>query len=231
MIIIIDYGLGNLASVSNALVKLEIPYDISGDVEVLKNAKALILPGVGAAGQGMENLKKRGMDKVIIEQAKKGTPILGICLGMQLLFTYSAEGNVICLGLMEGKVKKFSTYLKVPQIGWNQMKIQNSKFKIQNHNSKFKNLFAGISNNSYFYFVNSYYCEPKDESVIAGITDYGGEFCSAFIKNNIIGVQFHPEKSGDVGLRFLKNIYETLLKGIASPADSAGLAMTNKIIC
>jgi glutamine amidotransferase len=195
-ITVIDYGLGNLASVAGALKKLVIPYEVSGDINRLKNATALILPGVGAAGRGMENLKKRGIDQIIIEQAKKGTPILGICLGMQLLLTSSEEGNVDCLGLIEGKVKKFDTSLKVPQIGWNQVETNNSI------------LLKGIKNNSYFYFVNSYYCAPDDENITRGITDYDSKFCSVLEKNNLYGVQFHPEKSGDVGLKLLKNFWE-----------------------
>jgi glutamine amidotransferase len=196
--VIVDYGLGNLASVVNALEKLKIPYEISCDINVLKNAKALILPGVGAAGRGMENLKKRGIDQVIIEQAKKGTPILGICLGMQLLLTLSEEDNVDCLGLIKGKVKKFDTDLKVPQIGWNQVEAKNSV------------LLNDIKNNSYFYFVDSYYCKPADESLVKGITEYGLKFCSVLEKDNLYGVQFHPEKSGDTGLKLLKNFWEVL---------------------
>lgn len=199
MITIIDYGLGNLASVANALGKLEIPYEVSGDIEVLKNAKALILPGVGSAGQGMKNLKARGIDKVVIEQTNKGIPILGICLGMQLLFPSSEEGNVDCLGIVKGKVRKFNTDLKVPQIGWNQIEGKSNSI-----------LLKGIKNNSYFYFVNSYYCDPEEEDTIKGITDYGVEFCSVLEKGNLYGVQFHPEKSGDVGLKLLKNFWEAV---------------------
>lgn len=199
MITIIDYGLGNLASVANALGKLEILYEISSDINVLKNAKVLVLPGVGAAGQGMENLKERGMVQVIIEQAKRSTPILGICLGMQLLFSSSEEGNVNCLGLIEGEVKKFDTSLKVPQIGWNQIESKNDS-----------KLLKRIKNNSYFYFVNSYYCDPKEEGSIKGVTDYGVKFCSIVEKGNFYGVQFHPEKSGDVGLQLLRNFWEAV---------------------
>lgn len=198
MITVIDYGLGNLASIANALDKLEIPYEISSDINILKNAKALLLPGVGAAKQGMENLKARGLDKVIIEQVRKGTPILGICLGMQLLFSSSEEGNVNCLGLIRGKVKRFKPSLKVPQIGWNQVQTENSV------------LLNRIKNNSYFYFVNSYYCVPNDAEVIKGITDYGEVFCSVLEKDNLYGVQFHPEKSGDVGLQLLANFKEAV---------------------
>jgi glutamine amidotransferase len=198
IITVIDYGLGNLASIANALKKLRIPYEISDDIERFKNAKALILPGVGAAGQGMKNLKERGINKIIIEQAKKGIPILGICLGMQLLLTSSEEGNVDCLGLIEGETKKFNINLKVPQIGWNQVKTKNSM------------LLKGIENNSHFYFVNSYYCDPRDENIIKGITEYDLKFCSILEKDNLYGVQFHPEKSGDVGLKLLKNFWEAI---------------------
>ncbi len=199
MITIIDYGLGNLASVGNALEKLEIPYEVSGNVDVIKNAKALILPGVGAAGQGMDNLKEPGLDQVIIEQARRGTPILGICLGMQLLFSLSEEGSVACLGLIEGSVKKFSTSLKVPQIGWNQIETKDDSI-----------LLRKIKNNTYFYFINSYYCDPQEKETIKGITDYETKFCSVLERDNLYGVQFHPEKSGDSGLQLLKNFWEAI---------------------
>jgi len=196
-----DYGLGNLASVANALSKLGIPCEITSEVSALKSAKALILPGVGAAGQGMKNLKERGMDRVLLEHVQKGTPILGICLGMQLLQSFSEEGNVKCLGIVKGNVRKFNTSLKVPEIGWNQMEIQNSKLK---------NIFKKIPNTSFFYFVNSYYCIPEEKETIIGTTEYGVNFCSMFVKENIYGVQFHPEKSGDVGLQLLKNFWEVV---------------------
>lgn len=196
MITVIDYGLGNLASVANALKQLEIPYQISGNLEVLKNSKVLILPGVGAAGQGMENLKVKGLDKVVTEQVKKDIPILGVCLGMQLLLSKSEEGSVECLGLIKGEVKKFNTDLKIPQIGWNQVESKNNSI-----------LLKGISN-SYFYFVNSYYCDPREENTTKGVTDYEAQFCSVMEKDNLYGVQFHPEKSGDAGLQLLKNFWE-----------------------
>jgi glutamine amidotransferase len=199
MITVIDYGLGNLASVANALRKLEIPYEISSNVEEIKNAKVLILPGVGAAGQGMENLKTKGIDKVLLEQVKKAIPILGICLGMQLFLSSSEEGDVGCLGMIKGKVKKFNTTLKIPQIGWNQVKSNDESI-----------LLKGIKNNSYFYFVNSFYCKPTDKNLITGITEYDSDFCSVLEKDNIFGVQFHPEKSGDVGLQLLKNFWEAV---------------------
>lgn len=199
MIVIIDYRLGNLASIKNALNKLKISSQISNSPAVIKKAKALILPGVGAAGQGMVNLKSKELDKLIISQASKGKPILGICLGMQLLFSYSEEGKIKCLDIIKGRVKKFrpKSKLKVPQIGWNNINIK-----------KDGQIFKAIPNRSFFYFVNSYYCNPEDKSVMAASTNYGIDFCSILVKGNIFGVQFHPEKSGKVGLQLLQNFWE-----------------------
>lgn len=194
MIVVIDYGLGNLASVTNALNRLGIQSRISGSPSMIKKAKALILPGVGAAGAGMKNLKSKGLDKLILAEIEKGKPLLGICLGMQLLFEKSEEGNVNCLGIFKGVVKKFKKERKIPQIGWNQVEIKQES-----------NFFKNINSESYFYFVNSYYCLPQDENIIAGLTDYGEIFASIVAKNNVIGVQFHPEKSGKIGFRLLKN--------------------------
>ncbi len=205
MIVVIDYGVGNLASIINALNRLKIPGLISRDVSVVKKANGLILPGVGAAGEGMRNLKKMGLDKVVIEEINKGKKFLGICLGMQLLFEKSEEGNVECLGLLKGGVVKFKKEKKVPQIGWNKVKYQRSNIKDQKHRLKIKDLFKDIADNSYFYFVNSYYCIPEDESIIGGETEYGEKFTSLVVKDNITATQFHPEKSGNVGMQFLLN--------------------------
>jgi glutamine amidotransferase len=194
MITIIDYGLGNLTSVANALKKLSIPYLISDSSEDIIAASALILPGVGAAGEGMKNLKAKGLDKIITAQVGAGKPLLGICLGMQLLFTESDEGNVHCLNLIKGKVRKFQTKLKVPQIGWNQVKVDYKS-----------GLLAEIKDESYFYFVHSYYFDPQDKTVLTGITNYDQAFCSVLETNNVFGVQFHPEKSGEAGLQLLQN--------------------------
>lgn len=195
MIVIIDYGIGNLGSVTNTLNRLGIPNQISSDPSVIKAAQALILPGVGAAGQGMKNLIDRNLDKLVIEEISKGKPLLGICLGMQLLFDKSEEDNTTCLGVYKGTVKKFKQERKVPQIGWNNVSQSRPNNK----------LFKNIPDNSYFYFVNSYYCAPDDSSIIDGITDYGEKFASVIVKDNAVGVQFHPEKSGQVGFQLLKN--------------------------
>ncbi len=199
MIAIINYGLGNLASVKNTLDRLKIPAIITCDIVEIQNSDAIILPGVGSAKQGMENLKKRKLDKILVSEIKKGKPFLGICLGMQLLFSESEEGNVKCLNIIEGKVKQFNNKdYKIPQIGWNEIKIKNSKLKVNN-------LFKKIPNKSNFYFVNSYYCQPDDQSIITAETKYGINYCSVLIKNNITATQFHPEKSGQIGQQFIIN--------------------------
>jgi len=205
MIVIIDYGLGNLGSVKNTLDKLGVDCVISKSIEQIEAGSALILPGVGSAAQGMKNLKISKLDKIIIAQIKKGKPFLGICLGMQLLFSKSEEGNTGCLNIIKGSVKKFNSGLKVPQIGWNGIEYQRSNIKNQNDKSKIKNLFNDISDKSSFYFVNSYYCQPDDESIVAAKTEYGIKYCSVLIKKNIIATQFHPEKSGPIGRQLITN--------------------------
>lgn len=198
MIGIIDYGLGNLTSVKNALDKLNVPNFISDDPIKLKNSTGLILPGVGAAGAGMKNLTDKGLDRFIIGEIKNGKPFLGTCLGMQLLFEFSEEGDTGCLGIFRGKVKKFTGDLKVPEIGWNEVGIKGQESRIMKN----------INNNSYFYFVNSFYCQPEDKNIIAGETDYGITFASVIEKDNVFATQFHSEKSGDIGLQLLKNFAE-----------------------
>ncbi len=198
MIVIIDYGLGNLASVANALSRLSIPFKISNQTGDIQQATGLILPGVGAAGAGMKNLRQRNLDVVITEQVASGKPLLGICLGMQLFFSFSEEGGVNCLDLINGEVQKLKTNLKVPQVGWNQVNALNSQ------------LLQGITNNSYFYFVHSYYCNPIDTKNVTGVTNYGQDFCSVIESKNIYGVQFHPEKSGEAGLQVLENFWRLL---------------------
>lgn len=194
MIVIIDYEMGNVLSVKNALDRIGVRSIISRSGEDIKNAAGLILPGVGSAGAGMSNIKRFGIDKVIQEEVAKGKPILGICLGMQLLMTQSEEGNVSCLNYIAGTVVCFKTKEKVPQIGWNTVFSKSSSI-----------LFEGIPQDSYFYFVHSYYSIPTDKNIIYGRTKYGNNFCSVIEKENIFGVQFHPEKSGLIGEKLLKN--------------------------
>jgi glutamine amidotransferase len=201
MIAIIDYGLGNLGSVKNALDTLGVISMISKSAEDIKKSDSLILPGVGAAGEGMKNVRERKLEESISEAVKMGKPILGLCLGMQLLMSSSEEGNVNCLNIIEGKVKRLDTKLKVPQIGWNNV--------VSNDNCQ---LFKDIPMNSYFYFVHSYYCAPLDKTGEVGVTKYGNNFCSVVQKNNIYGVQFHPEKSGENGLKLLQNFSKLIWK-------------------
>lgn len=198
MITIIDYGLGNLGSVKNALDSLGVVSIVSSNPADLKDSSGLIIPGVGAAGEGMKNLIERGLVGPITEEVKKGKPILGICLGMQLMMGSSDEGGINCLDLIDGRVERFKVDMKVPQIGWNTV------------NTNEKVLFNGVPPQSYFYFVHSYYCKPTDTANIVAETEYGVRFCSGLKKGNIYGVQFHPEKSGDNGLLVLKNFSDIL---------------------
>lgn len=191
MIQIIDYGAGNIQSVLNALKQIGVEAEVISSAKELKNDCKLIFPGVGAASSAMEALEKSYFADVI---PYLKNPFLGICLGMQLLADFSEEGDTKCLGILDGKVKKFSGEVKVPQIGWNEVKIVNSCDP----------LFCGIKDDSYFYFVNSYYLDA-DPAYAIGKTNYGREFVSAAKKDNFYGVQFHPEKSGDVGLKLLNN--------------------------
>jgi glutamine amidotransferase len=219
MIAIIDYGMGNLRSVQKALQKAGAEAEIYATPEGLERAEALVLPGVGAFGQGMENLRARGFLPAIHQRVENGTPLLGICLGLQLLFEESEEmGRHKGLGLFPGLVKRFGAApggepLKVPHIGWNQI-----------HPVRPSALLEGIPAGSYAYFVHSYYAEPRDESVILATTDYGLDFASVVGRDHIFGLQFHPEKSQAVGLRMLQNFVAYLrdLTGLQKTVRSAG---------
>lgn len=192
---IIDYGVGNLRSVEKAFAASGCDAIISGDESVLRAAEKLVLPGVGAFAACMRGLKERGFDRLVCERARTGTPVLGVCVGMQLLFDESDEfGATPGLGLLRGSVHRFGNELVVPQVGWNRI-----------HQKQRHALFEGIEDGSFCYFVHSFYCRPQDETVIAGETDYGGRYASVVAQGNICGVQFHPEKSQDVGLRMLRN--------------------------
>lgn len=183
--------MGNIKSVQNALAYLGYQSEITDKIKKIEQAKFLILPGVGAAGEAMKNLKEKNLIEVIKKVTQNKIPLLGICLGMQILFSYSEENDTNCLDLIKGKVRKFKLKenYKIPQIGWN--------------NVKMKGNFANKA--EYYYFVHSYYCDPE-ENVTIGETDYGIHFTSMIQKDNIIGCQFHPEKSGEKGLQLLKKI-------------------------
>ncbi|HKR21236.1 MAG TPA: imidazole glycerol phosphate synthase subunit HisH [Pyrinomonadaceae bacterium] len=192
---IIDYGVGNLRSVEKAFAAMGCEAVVSADEQVLREAERLVLPGVGAFASCMKGLQERGFDSLVRERAASGTPLLGVCVGMQMLFEESAEfGSTPGLGLLPGRVHRFQNDLIVPHVGWNRI-----------HQKQKHALFAEIEDGSFCYFVHSFYCEPADESVVAGETDYGARYASVVALKNVCGVQFHPEKSQDVGLRMLKN--------------------------
>lgn len=200
MIAIIDYGMGNLASVQNAFRKIGYETLITSDPEEILRAEKVVLPGVGAFKDAIDNLCQRGIDKILLEIVSRQTPLLGICLGLQLLFTESEENGLHQgLNIIPGRVKRFDlpADYKVPQIGWNSIAI--------NPDSR---LLAGIPDGSYFYFVHSYYVVPDDESVVAARSDYGVSFVAAIEKGAVMATQFHPEKSSELGLRILRNFGE-----------------------
>lgn len=194
MITIIDYGMGNLHSVQKAFEAIGAQATIAQEARQIKSADKIVLPGVGAMACAMGRLNELGLVPTIKEVIAQGKPFLGICLGMQLLFNETEEGGKVRgLGILAGSVKKFRS-LKVPQIGWNQIQKKNSC-----------KLFNGIEDKSFVYFCHSYYCQPEDASVVAAQTNYGIDYASSICKGNIWAVQFHPEKSQQVGLKILKN--------------------------
>ncbi len=197
MIAIIDYGAGNLQSVKKALDFIGAESVITDNPEIINSCGKVLLPGVGSFGDAMDSMSKKGLVETVKENALSGKPFLGICLGLQLLFEESEESpNVTGLGIFKGKIKRFPSNLglKIPHIGWNSLEIRQND-----------TLFKDIPQNSYVYFVHSYYLNADEESDIATVTNYGIDFHSAVGKGNIFATQFHPEKSGEVGLQILKN--------------------------
>ena len=196
MIAIIDYSAGNLHSVKNALDYCQTPCVISKDKDEIMAADRVILPGVGAFGDAMASLKKEGLVNTIGDFIETGKPFLGICLGLQLLFESSEESpGVAGLGLLQGKVLRLPDCgLKIPHIGWNDLTLH-----------KTNGIFGGINNNPYMYFVHSYYLHAEDFSIVSATAHYGTEIHAAVAKDNLFATQFHPEKSGDIGLQILKN--------------------------
>ncbi|MDB5035026.1 MAG: imidazole glycerol phosphate synthase subunit HisH [Chlorobi bacterium] len=193
MIGIIDYGAANIRSVCNALERIGAGSFVSGDPAQLDRATRLILPGVGSAKSAIGMLRSRGLAEWI---RLNGKPLLGICLGMQLLYEYSDEGSAPCLGMMKGTIHRFTgNDIKVPHIGWNTVRPTIPE-----------PLFSGLEDGAYFYFVHSYFAAISPQTV--AVTDHGGEFSSVVACGNIRGVQFHPEKSGPAGLRLLRNFIE-----------------------
>ena len=192
---IIDYGVGNLRSVEKAFAARGCEAVVSGDEEVLRAARRLVLPGVGAFGACMRALAERGFDRLVRERAAEGAPLLGVCVGMQMLFEESEEfGRSEGLGLLRGRVRRFPAGMLVPQVGWNQVRWRGAHA-----------LTAGLPDGAFFYFVHSFYCEATDPEVVLGQTEYGEHYASVVARANVCGVQFHPEKSQTEGLRLLEN--------------------------
>lgn len=202
MIGILDYKAGNLTSVARALRYLGEPCEVTDDPGVLDSCDRIIFPGVGAAGEAMINLRSQGLDRRLREWVASGKPTLGICLGTQVIFERSEENDAVCLGIVPGSVRRFpgdlkdreGRFLKIPHMGWNHVDFPRP-------HPVFKDLPA----NAEFYFVHSYYPAPADDRWVIGWTDYGLRFCAAIAHENLVAVQFHPEKSGAPGLQILAN--------------------------
>ena len=195
MISVIDYKMGNLQSICGGLISVGAEIDITANPERIRNAEGIVLPGVGAFETGMRHLREYGLIDVLRERIDAGVPFLGICIGMQLLFSQSEEKGIHeGLGVIPGRVVHFENNLKIPHMGWNTIDI-----------SRQIPLLEGISDSPYFYFVHSYFCIPENEDDCIAFTEYGQRYCSVVARNNVWGTQFHPEKSQKDGLRVLEN--------------------------
>ncbi len=201
MIAIIDYGAGNLRSVVNAISRLGYQAKVTSVFHEMLAAQAVILPGVGAAADTIASLKTLGLVSPIQRCIAEGRPFLGVCVGLQILFTGTEEGGWHeCLGVIPGTVRRLPPGLKIPHIGWNQVRQR-----------IYHPIFDGIPDEANFYFVHSYYVEPNDKTIVAGETEYGVSICSVIVKGNLIATQFHPEKSGELGLKIYDNFIKIAL--------------------
>jgi glutamine amidotransferase len=201
MIAVVDYSMGNLRSVSKAIAKVGGEVIVTADPRVAREAQGIVLPGVGAFAQGIRNLEKRGFLPLLSEWDKADKPLLGLCLGMHLLFTEGEEGGLHRgLDLIHGRVKRLPDTVKVPHMGWNQVAL--------GKDGGDDPFLGGIGDGSFFYFAHSYYGEPDESEVVAGRSDYGIRFASIVRRDRIIGVQFHPEKSDRIGLSLLANFVQ-----------------------
>lgn len=199
-IAIVDYGMGNLRSVEKAFEFIGAKAKITDNGEEIINSSGILLPGVGAFPDAMENIKKLGLDKVLKEAVKNGTPLMGICLGMQLLFEESDEVRITeGLGFLKGKIKKFEVDLKIPHMGWNDIIID-----------KPCEILKDVEEGSYVYFVHSFYGQIEEEGVLNAHSFYGIDTPAVVSKGNVFGLQFHPEKSGEPGMQMLKNFWELI---------------------
>jgi len=202
MITIVDYGAGNLRSVVNAITRLGYQSKITSNPSEVLSAQVVILPGVGAAADTMQNLEALNMVEPIRQFIAEGRPFFGVCIGLQILFSGTEEGGWHeCLDIFPGRVRKLPPGLKIPHMGWNQVKQRVAH-----------PVFDSIPDEANFYFVHSYYVEPDDKSLVAGETEYGIPFCSVVARGNLIGTQFHPEKSGEFGLKMYDNFIKMVQK-------------------
>ena len=211
MIAVIDYGMGNLRSAKKGLQQSGADAFVTSDPERIRRADGVVLPGVGAFGACMENLRSRGLERPVRDFVDSGKPFLGICVGMQILFDESEEfGRVPGLGILPGKVRRFAgsemAGLKIPQMGWNRLSVRRAVPE-----------FDGIEDGAFVYFVHSFYVEPASDGLVAATTDYGLPFASAVSRGNVFGTQFHPEKSQAVGLRMLANFAARVAARAATP--------------
>lgn len=195
MIAIIDYGAGNIHSIEKALEHVGATVQVTDDPTVVAEAQAVVLPGVGSGGSAMARMSAKGLDDAIRQATQQGKPFLGICLGMQLLADHHEEGEVDGLKLFRGEVRRIPHGPKIPHMGWNQVQPLQLGLPI----------FEQIPEDAYFYFAHSYYVEPQDQQGVTAVTEYGSPFCSVIATEQVWGTQFHPEKSGTVGLQLLKN--------------------------
>ncbi len=198
MIAIVDYGIGNLGSVTKGFRHVGAETVLTGEPALLRSAEALVLPGDGAFAAAMEELRQRGLVEVLLEAVHSGTPLLGICIGMQLLFEESEEhGRHPGLGVLPGRVRRFDDALVVPHMGWNRLDVRRAH-----------KLLDGLPEQAYVYFVHSYFCEPARAEDVLATAEYGGDFAAIVGRDNVLGVQFHPEKSQEVGLKMVKNFVD-----------------------
>ena len=200
-VVVIDYQSGNIRSVTRALESVGVSPLITGDPSELPGADAVVFPGVGSGPAAMSALESRGLVAPLREYVESGRPFLGICLGLQLLLDRTEEGDASCLGIIPGSVRRLPEGLKVPHMGWNSVTVQAEHA-----------LLDGIPQNSHFYFVHSYYASPSESSWVAGSTEYGVPFCSVYAHGNLVATQFHPEKSGPVGLVIYRNFLSMIEK-------------------
>ena len=202
MLAIIDYEAGNLTSVERVVKHFGGDCAITQDLDAVAAAERIIFPGVGAAGETMSNLRRLGLDRALKDAVAQGKPVLGICIGCQVVMDYSEEDDAQCLGLIPGKVARFTPdmhdsagqRLKVPHMGWNEIRFQ-----------KEHPVFSGLPQGAEFYFVHSYYPQPENEAHCYGVCDYGFDFCAAMAKGSLVALQFHAEKSGEPGLKIIEN--------------------------